>query len=636
MSRWFQRMFVLGTACMPGLVAGPAAAASHDGALVPLRVRVEGLALGGSLRLRSGAVEVLLDRNDEYLIDPAVEAGTPLALQVIDPPAGQQCAVSAQAPAGAPADLAPVFVRCVHVIAPSVTMPATLPNEPLSVMLGASAMRPAAYPGLPYESRPGVVGGIFPYEFRLQGLSIGGVPQTVAGVVLDFRTGALRFTPAQSGSHVFTVEIRDSGVPQKILQKNFTIEVDAARFVFVAPTGIDQAGSGSLAAPYQSLAYALARTSAQQLIMLRKGSYRTGGFLVDDGHAKQFIAYPDEVVLWDLDYAGSIDVRIDQAPAARFEGLDFTRVQQYGLLSDPSTPGLVVRRLRFRDAREGPVLSENPAFIHGWGDNSPLSRHRLLVQDNDFGPYASGGSVAYATTLFDAGDSLFENNQLHLGTAGGFHDKDNAQRNTYRQNYIVFPADRAGNDGVQFSAQANSEKLHVHHNLFVHSGIRIGLQCVQETCSLRDHDVHHNTIVDGGIQFGWGAFNAGSFGTRISHNIIQRSTAPYAWHSCLGSVPAAFTAQLTISGNRYETGSAQAMRDTECGGGPMNMSWTTWRSSYAMDTVASGSVVSAVSDLVGAGATLGLPLADPRRVLLGHLYPLPAAVGVTLFGNGFE
>jgi hypothetical protein len=166
--------------------------------------------------------------------------------------------------------------------------------------------------------------------------------------------------------------------------------------------------------------------------------------------------------------------------------------------------------------------------------------------------------------------------------------------------------------------------------------VLLGGQCLTEGCTMRAHDIHHNTISNGAIVLRWGAFNEGSADTRISHNLIRSTPAPYAWASCLNTVPAAFSTQLQTRANRLETGSANAMRDTECGGSVMNMSWATWRNTYGMDTLASGSVLSASRDLVGSGALTRLPPGDPRLSGLGHRYPLPTSTSLIVFANGFE
>ena len=601
-------------------------------------VRVEGLALGSEVQLRRAGELLTANLNDEYRFATPALPGSALGIELVAQPPGQTCAVSDLAPGTVPADSSPVFVRCLSIPGASVVVPETLPGGPLRVLRGESAVRGIAYPGLPYESRLGVVGGTFPYEFRIASVTMGGTPMPPSSVSIDFRHGTLRFTPATEASVAIEVEIRDSATPQRLLTHSIAIDVATAPFVFVAEDGIDSAGRGSLEQPYRTLGYALPRTGPTQAIMLRRGSYLTGGIMIGDTHAKTILAYPDEVPEIDLDYAGSITVRIDQLPGARLEGLDIRHVQQYGIFSDPSTPGLVLRHLRFVEGREGSTPSENPAFVHGRGDTGSNSRHALIVQDSDFGPFQMLSSGAFAFTLFDAGDSLIENNQIRLGaTSGGIHDKDNSQGNTYRENYIAFSAANATAAGIAVSAQYNSIDVHIHHNLLVNAGVRLGVQCFQEVCYMRNHDVHHNTLVGAGLTFSWGVFNPTSFGSRFSHNIVSSgSGAPYAWHSCLGSVPTAFDTQLDIGENLIETTSSLAMRDTECGGGPMNMSWPTWRDTHGMDTTESGSIVTATTALTGSGPTLGLPATDPRRPALGHLYqPAPTLVDM-IFADGFE
>lgn len=581
-----------------------------------LQVRVQGLALGAELVLAHGTHLLQANLNAPYTFDQ-VAAGSALNLRIASQPSGQTCAVSELAPATVPTDGSPVFVRCVHDAAAHLTLPATLPNNALSASFD---LRDVAYPGIPYESRPGIVGGIFPYEFRIVSLTLGGVAQSTAGVALDFRRGTVRFTPAAEGSYVLTLAVTDSGDTPKTLQRSFAIESAAARFLFVAPDGQDSSGRGSRTLPYRSLAYALAHSAASQVVMLRKGTYVTGGFSLGNSRAKQIIAAPDELATLDLNRSGNISVNTNIAPAARLEGVDVIHVRQYGIVSDPSTAGLVVRNVRFVDGEEGDTPSENPAFIHGWGDSQAAWRHKLLVQDNDFGTYRMKSAGAYALTLFDAGESLVENNQIHLGaTSGGIHDKDNSQNNTYRENYIAFSAANSQPRGIQVSGQANADKVHIHHNLLVNAGIYLGTQCVDLACYMRDLDVHHNTLSGQHISFSWGLFNPTSYGTRVSHNIIDSGvSAPYFGLSCQSSVPATFSTNLAASNNLMASSHALAMKDTECSARDMN--WVTWQATYGMDTAASGSTHGSTSPLVGSGPATGLPVGDARRTLRGHQY----------------
>lgn len=598
------------------------------GTTVPVNIRLEGLALGNTVSLRQGGTTVQASLNGALSLGAAAP-GTPLSVQVLSQPDGQHCALSAQAPSQVPADATPVFVRCVHTAAARITMPATTPDGPLSWWHNGAGLRAIAYPGLAYESRPGVVGGQFPYEFRLLATRFNGQSASSAGVSLDFRRGTLRFVPAAAGSYEFDLEVRDSAAMQKVAQRTFVVSAGASHFLFVAPGGVDAPGRGGIDQPLQTIPYALAQGTSAQALMLRAGTY-AGRFDLNDGRPRQILAYPDEIPVLALNQSGNITARFTEAPAARLEGVDITGVRQYGIVSDPSLPGLVVRQVRFLD---GVVANggENPAYIHGWGDLQ--QRHRFLVQDSEFNNYPTG----YATTWFDAGDSLFENNQVRLGaTTVGVHDKDNSQRNVYRENFIEYAPGFANSNGIQISAQYGSEQVHIHHNLFVNTGVLLGGQCLTEGCTMRAHDIHHNTIASGAIVLRWGAFNVGSADTRISHNLIRSTPAPYAWASCLNTVPAAFASQLRTRANRLETSSSNAMRDTECGGSAMNMSWATWRDTHGLDTLASGSVLSATSDLGGSGALTRLPAGDPRLTTLGHRYPLPMSTSLNVFADGFE
>ncbi|MFY3383537.1 right-handed parallel beta-helix repeat-containing protein [Paracidovorax sp. MALMAid1276] len=578
---------------------------------------MQGLGLGESVSLAHGQATLQATFNHQpYAFAPQAPAGAPLDLRVVAQPTGQVCAVSDAAPATVPGDGAPVFVRCRHTAAPRAAMPATAPGGALALAFG---WRDIAHPGIAYESRPGLVGGLYPYEYRLQSLTLNGVAQSLAAATLDARLGTLRFTPRSEGTYLATVEVRDSSATPQLMTTTVQIESAAARFVFVAPQGVDDAARGSMAAPYRTLAYALARTTGQQAVVLRRGTYAAAGVQLIDSRAKQLLAYPDEVVTLDMAEAGNLTVRTTALPMARIEGMDVINVKQYGIVSDPSRAGLVVRNVRFVNGVEGPNRSENPGFILGWGDTSPVSRHKLLIQDNDFGRYRG---AAYAFVLFDAGNSLVEENQVRLGAGvnGGFHDKDNAQNNTYRRNYLEFDAAESGNSGIHISAQANSENVHIHHNLLVNAPIVLGTQCFQSTCFMREHNVHHNTLAGGRIRQSWGVFNPSSDGTRVFHNIIaSRTLPPYAGLSCSAGVPAGFATQMTTGANLIESTHRLAHKDTECTGNDMD--WAAWRSTWGRDTVASGSVLSGSAVLTGSGITTGLPAGDPRRSAFGHQLP---------------
>jgi len=579
-----------------------------------LNLRVQGLALGGSVQIAHGSNSLTASLNDVYSLPLQGAVGSVLDLRITGQSPDQVCGPSITSSDIVEASNRPVFVVCVSQPGARLTLPATLPDAPLAV---TTSWRERAYASLPYESRPGVTGGIFPYEFRLTGYTINGQPATAAALSLDFRRGTLRFTPQFQGTHALAVEIRDSGAVQKVFTHNFVIQVGVTGVVFVAPDGIDSAGRGQLGFPFRTLAFAVAQSQPADVLLLRHGIYLAGGLRLNDARARQLIAFPGEVAALDLNRAGDIGVSTTTAPAVRLEGVDITGVRQWGIVSDPGLSGIVVRNARFVDG-ESANNGENPAFIHGWGDGAAASRHRFLVQDSHFAGYRGPG---YSATLFDAGQTIFENNQMRLGVqaTGGIHDKDNAQNNTYRENYIEFPNSNRNGYGIRISAQSNSADVQIHHNLLINTGIMLGGQCFEELgCYMRNHDVHHNTISEEGVVVSaWGPFNSTSFGSRVSHNIISsRSAAPYTGISC-SARPASLATAFAARANLIETSSALAFKDSECTGN--DMSWAVWQGTYGFDTAASGSTLTATTALVGSGPLTGLAAGDARRGQRGHL-----------------
>ncbi|MBK9218611.1 MAG: right-handed parallel beta-helix repeat-containing protein [Uliginosibacterium sp.] len=508
-----------------------------------------------------------------------------------------------------------------HNSAARITLPDTVPNTALAISFD---LRDTAYPGIPYESRPGVMGGIFPYEYRIKSFTLNGAPQSTAGVSLDFRRGTVRFTPAAEGSYVLTLEIKDSGSTQKTLQKSFTITSAASRFLFVATNGVDSAGRGTLAAPFRTLAYAVGQSAPNQVIVMRKGNYALGKSDLFDDRSKQIIAYPDEVVVADFAKSSSFWVKSGSSSAqiARFEGLDLANVAQHAISCDPCTAGVVIRNVRFVSGTETSGESDNPSFVYSM--DYGLRHNKFLIQDNDMGgaytmKYTAnnyGGMV-----LFSAFDSVIENNQMPANQTGsirkGFVDKAYSNNNTYRENYIEFLASQPEHDGFIMMAQDGSDRVQIHHNLLINAGITLGLQC-GVSCHMIDHSVHHNTVVNGGVGISWGPLNPPSSGTRVSHNIIKSgSEAPYGEYCQTLPDATTLASKLSFGANLLETTNTLAMDDTGCGN---DVPWAQWRS-YGFDTTAAGSIVSATSALTGSGPLTGLPAGDARRGQRGHLNP---------------
>ncbi len=604
-------------------VTGTTTASSQPTVSAQLNVRVQGLAMGEQVTLGHGSASLTATMNDPYSFPTQSTAG--LDLRITTQPLKQTCAVSESAPASVPNDGSPVFVRCVHNVVSSITMPDTLPNDPLAVNID---MRDVAYPGIAYESRPGVVGGIFPYEYRLKSFTLNNVAQSTSGVSLDFRRGTVRFTPASEGTYVVTLEIKDSGSTQKSLQKSFTIVSSASRFVFVSPSGVDSTGRGAIATPYRSLNFAMGQSARNQVIMMRKGTYDTSTVTdLFDSKSKQILGYPDEVAV--LDFAGVrafwIKSGDSSSPTTRIEGVDMANISQYAIACDPCVSGITIRNVRFLTGVSNQTSNDNAAFIYTM--DYGLRIHKMLIQENDFGKYTFTASTSFnyaGMVLFSAGDSIIENNQARQNQtssiAKGFVDKGYPDHNTFRENYIELAASQPEHDGIFLMAQDGAHRDHVHHNLLVNAGVVLGGQCFQTNCEFIDNSIHHNTLAGGGIVFSWGPFNPVSSGTRVSNNIISsRTFAPYYGLSCQARPSTSvITSKISVVANMVESSNSLALKDSECSGN--DTPWAEWRGTYGMDTIASGSTLSTPSVLVGSGVSTGLPAGDARRTQRGHQY----------------
>lgn len=586
-----------------------------------LNIRLEGLALGSSLAITHGSNTITATLNDRYSLPLSGSIGSALNLTFGVQPPGQVCAISPDSDNTVNASNRTVYIRCVHQATAKLTLPSTEPNLPLNVLFG---LRERAHPGITYDSRLGVSGGIFPYEFRLTGYTVNGAPQSTSALSLDFRRGTLRLKPQTLGTHVVTIEVRDSDATQKTLTQSFTIDVATNSTLFVAANGWDNPGRGTLSTPFETIEYAKAQSQPNQIIMVRGGLYLPANPIkLDDTRAKQIIAYPDEDVMLDFQkadrYYGSFEANIQQSPRARIEGLANTNIAQWGIASGLSPGGLVVRNVRFTYGKS--VNSgENPGFLFTWDNRrveeggTPLPHHRLLLQDNDFGTFI--GPAGASMVAYDVGDAIIENNQSRLGDTviGGWIDKDNPFNTTYRENYVEFSGS-GETDGIILWQQWGGDNVHVHHNLLVNAGITIGSMCTQEGCFIRDNSVHHNTLASGAIKLSWGVYNPGSSGTRISRNIIaSRTAAPYSTY-CY-AIPSGAATKVSASTNLIESSNGLASDDTGCGG---DFTWSEWQA-LGRDTTASGTIRSTTPVISGSGSTTGLPVGDARRGAFGHLY----------------
>ena len=216
-----------------------------------------------------------------------------------------------------------------------------------------------AYTGIPYEIHADAVGGKWPYTYSLSGAPAG---MTIsAGPCTDIGpTGCTAGTitwpsPTTGTTGSITVTITDALGTQVTGTWSIVVNttVSAGNFCFIdAVSGNDTTGSGTLAAPWQTLGKAWTSCGAGSFLYIRAGNYTTTGMndtentMVSSGYRKKvsinentrpviWMPYPgDAQPVIDFGATGSNQVQMFEATGntqnAWIDGLKFTNVQCIG------------------------------------------------------------------------------------------------------------------------------------------------------------------------------------------------------------------------------------------------------------------------------------------------------------------
>jgi len=315
-----------------------------------------------------------------------------------------------------------------------------LPDYPLEIMnigpagrmgLEASNRIFRAYPGILYEIRAAVIGGRYPYVFRLV--------EAPKGMQVDARTGGISWPdPQTSGKARLKVTDADG----RIMTAAWTITVTKDKFIFVdAEKGKPAArgGTGTIENPFRTIAdfypddeQTGLRTSkyTDYFVYFRRGTYKLDGYKSGWGgagkpspedkkaglwmnfrnqHPNILAAYPGEEATINCESKYSLKV----FPQSGFwiEGLRFRGVKnfRYALQIQAGGVHLTIRKMDFEGL--GPTTGHNnQSFIRVLIGGT---LERLIVQDCRFHDLDHGSGIK----LYCIYRSLIEGN-----TFTGFKD----------------------------------------------------------------------------------------------------------------------------------------------------------------------------------------------------------------------
>lgn len=288
---------------------------------------------------------------------------------------------------------------------------------------GAPAISPAhrifwAYPGLLYNIRAAVIGGVYPYTHRLT--------NAPAGMTIDPATGEINWPAPRSDAAKITLTVRDAVGAE--VQTEWSIRVDKAKFIFVAAGR--SAGSGTLEAPYPAISAIPAGPHVGKIAYFRKGTYNvldlpfqqtgTGWDRVEFKPSEKptaWLAYPGETPVLDFGYQGSSIVPLIRlgGDAVYLDGFETAHSHNIAFQFDLPHYG-VVRRMNMH--HHGPGRNgANSAFLMfltGHGNQA----FGMTIQDNLFSHLIQGTSNC-ALKLYSTTKALIEGNSFHTTDAPG-------------------------------------------------------------------------------------------------------------------------------------------------------------------------------------------------------------------------
>lgn len=293
-----------------------------------------------------------------------------------------------------------------------------------------------AYPGIEYNIRAAVIGGVYPYEHTLT--------NAPSGMTVNATTGEIVWpNPTTSAANIMLTVVDSVGNSASAI---WSINVSTDGFVFI-DSSYSGTQTGSIAQPFSSIssfASGIGSGHTSDIVYFREGNYtlleygeEPGRFGINALPAK-WLGYPGETVTID---ANEITIR-GYGYTMYFDNLEMHNFVNHGFIISPSNYH-TFRRLTLRDLVSDDPVNQNQGFIYTTDGGVP-GGYGLVFQDiavtNSTG--AEGIGSIYSTYKM-----LIENCQFDNGHAG-LHSftspiglKLKSSYYTIRGNKIILPTD---------------------------------------------------------------------------------------------------------------------------------------------------------------------------------------------------
>ena len=312
-----------------------------------------------------------------------------------------------------------------------------------------------AYPGIEYNIRAAVIGGLYPYTYSLS--------NAPSGMTINSATGEIIWTDPQANSGTITLTVIDTENTTVSTTWAITVTSSTTDFIFIdsAYSGTE---TGSTTQPYTSVANMLNAevNNTNKIVYLKAGTYYYPEFNSNpnphwmdlNNSPRVWIAYPGQAVTLQGSASGTnANTIYNNVATVYFDRLTIRSGVEYTMLL-ANSPYTTVRRCVFDGLTTNTSVNNNQGMIYmpnGMGVQS-----YIVIQDNEFTNFVGGQAIG---SLYRTNKILIENNYTHDGGQPGlsaFCDPVGIKAyNTYytiRGNQIIIPADASTleiyNEGV--------------------------------------------------------------------------------------------------------------------------------------------------------------------------------------------
>lgn len=341
-----------------------------------------------------------------------------------------------------------------------------------------------AYPGIEYNIRTGVIGGAYPYTFRLS--------NAPTGMTVNANTGEIKWSSPQTIQSGATPTITVTDSEGTAVSSSWTITVTISGFRFIdAVNGrsVSNGGTGTLANPWRSMRdwyegndYASKRANSyvNEFLYFRAGTYYLDAYIEDsrtDWPGRMAVLSEYKPVVW-MAYPGEKPVIDMQANASVPNSGPF--IIFYGTSANVYIDGFTVKNMKykgfevdadgnyqtFRRLDMGPLGPTsgggyNQAFI--MTTTQPTPSNYMIIQDSFFHNLDVGAGLK----IYAKNKLLIEDNILaHFRDSNGNDNiegialKDDIRSSTVRHNTIYDVPYRGIGGNMHEYTTANLEILY--------------------------------------------------------------------------------------------------------------------------------------------------------------------------------